>query len=610
VTRQESFPSPEKLRSKDILRLLARVWPFIAPEKRHLLYLLLILIPAVPTAVLALYLFPIFLDVVGNGHPLTLRQAWLLRLPLHATREAVLFRACIVAGVAGLIIIPATFATFAYAIWILQRISNRFRVALYDRLQELSLRFHGDEKIGDAIFRMFQDAAAIPQVINGLVVEPIRWLPFAVAMLLWLAISNYTIALIALALVPADIALALAFAGTMRRAFLREREATALATTTIEETLASVSAVKAFGTETRESARYSRDNWNAFLAARRARMTFAGYRVLITVLRALAYVTVLYIAAHQVLTGARGGMAHAAISLGLFQAAVAAFSRMSGGARHLTDVWGSLQDVGIALARVFEMLDRAPERAVISGTAPVAAVRESFAFENCGFSYDGRAQVLAGVSLTARIGDITAIVGESGSGKSTMLALALRFFDPTAGQIALDGADIRGFDLTSYRSLLSVAFQESPLFTATIRENILYGRPDASADEIAAAIELAQLCDFVRSLPAGLDTMLGEKGAKISAGQAQRITIARAILRDAPILLLDEPTSALDLPTEERLMAALRAWVDQRPTRRMVLLATHRESTAAMADRVYEIAGGRMLVAEHDQAQRLAASRS
>jgi len=165
------------------------------------------------------------------------------------------------------------------------------------------------------------------------------------------------------------------------------------------------------------------------------------------------------------------------------------------------------------------------------------------------------------------------------------------------GTIRLDGEEIGEFDLAAWREMLSVALQENPLFTATLADNVAYGRPDASRAEIMQAIERSGLGDFVRGLPAGLDTMLGEKGSKLSTGQAQRIGLARAILRNSPILLLDEPTSALDGATEEAVMRGLRDWVGEEPNRRMAIIATHRRTTASRADRIYQIAGGRLAAA-------------
>ena len=185
------------------------------------------------------------------------------------------------------------------------------------------------------------------------------------------------------------------------------------------------------------------------------------------------------------------------------------------------------------------------------------------------------------------------MVGPSGSGKTTLIALLLRFFDPAAGRILLDGRDIREFDLTEWRRMIAVGLQNNPLLTGTLRDNAAYGRPDASIEEIRAALGRAALGDFVDSLPAGLNTVLGERGAKLSAGQAQRIGVARALLRDAPILLLDEPSSALDIASEERLMRGVRSWLAERPGQRLAIMMTHRRTAAAWADRVYSIASRR-----------------
>jgi subfamily B ATP-binding cassette protein MsbA len=214
------------------------------------------------------------------------------------------------------------------------------------------------------------------------------------------------------------------------------------------------------------------------------------------------------------------------------------------------------------------------------------------------FGYDSRTPVLSNVSLDAAAGQLTAIAGASGSGKSTIVALAVRFFEPSAGVIALDGTPIRDFDLPAWRSILSVALQENPLFTATLRDNVAYGRPDASIADVVLAIERAGLGKFLRALPAGLETMLGEKGSKLSAGQAQRIGLARAMLRDAPILLLDEPTSALDVVTENLVMRGVRDWIADDPKRRLAIVATHRRTTANFADRLYQIAAGHLVYAD------------
>ena len=595
---ERAFPKARRLRSRDVFGLVARAWPFIRPYRRHLGYLFLLTLPLLLGGLIGLNLTRVLFDVVGNGAALTRGQAWMLDVPIHADRRTVLIHACVLVGVAAVLALIAGGLLLGYAIWILQRISNLFRVNLYTRMQELSVRFHSEEKIGDAIFRMFQDSAAIPNVINGLIVQPLIFIPAAAGSILYLLWYDSRMAAIAALLLPANFILAWIFADSMRAGFISEREATALATTRIEETLASIKTVKAFGTEALEADNYARDNWDAFIASRRARLRLARYRVLTNTVRGLAYVAVLYLGATEVMAGGAAGLSHVALSLGLFQGTLTLFARFSERTRNITNLWGSMQDVVVAISRVLEMLGQTPEQKVSSEHKIPPATAAALAFDDVSFGYDPRTLVLAGVKLEARVGEITAIAGASGSGKSTIISLIVRFFDPTAGRILLDREAICDFELAAWRGMLSVALQENPLFTATLRDNVAYGRPNASAAEVLAAIHRAGLGEFVGSLPAGLDTMLGEKGSKLSTGQAQRIGLARALMRDAPILLLDEPTSALDLATEDAVMIGLREWVNEAPKRRMVILATHRRTTASRADRVYHLSSGRLVAAD------------
>jgi ATP-binding cassette, subfamily B, bacterial len=603
-----AFPEPRALASRDVFRLPARAWPFIRPYRRHLAYLFLMMVPALPTGLFALMMIRVFYDVIGNGHPLAPLEAAVLRLPVGAAREAVLWHWCIAVAIAVVIALPYGSLMLGYGVWILQRMSNLFRVNLYTRLQELSLRFHSDEKIGDAIFRMFQDSAAIPQVIDGLVIQPIRFVPFVIANLVFLAMFDYRMAAIAMLLFPAQLSLAIAYGASLRRGFQRERETSAVATSRIEETLASIKAVKAFGTEASEAERYAAENWDSFIAARRARLMLARYRAWANTLRGLAYVAAAFVGARQVLIGGGVGLVNVAVSLGLFQGALSLLGGVTGRTYAITNLWGSLQDVAVAISRVLEMLAKPADERVASGSAIPPAAPRRLTFEQVGFSYDPRSPVLHEVSFEALAGGITALAGASGSGKSTIIALIVRFFDPTGGRIALDGRPIDDFDLTAWRGMLAVALQENPLFTASLRDNLRYGRGAATDEEIASAVARAGLADFVRSLPAGLDTMLGEKGAKLSVGQAQRLGLARALLRDAPILLLDEPTASLDQANEETVMRGVRDWIDERPARRMAIIATHRRSTAAQADRIYRIAAGRV-EADDTRAREPAAAR-
>jgi ABC-type multidrug transport system fused ATPase/permease subunit len=288
------------------------------------------------------------------------------------------------------------------------------------------------------------------------------------------------------------------------------------------------------------------------------------------------------------------GAIGAAASLGVFQGALWIFGSQSGRVRNYAQLWGTLQDVSVAVARVLEMTAKLPEEKVRSGAAIPAPPAVGLEFEDLDFAYEEGSRLLTAAKFSAKVGDVTALAGVSGAGKSTAVALMLRFYDPDAGRVALDGHDIRNFRLEEYRAMIAVALQENPLFTGTLRANLVYGRIDATEKEIFQAVARAGLADFVRSLPLGLDARLGEKGSRLSAGQAQRIGLARAFLRAAPILILDEPTSALDPATENLVMRGVRDWLDECPRERMVLVATHRRSTAALADRIYRITNGRV----------------
>jgi len=596
----DSFPQPSRSFSRssallpsDVLRLVPRVWPLVRPFKQHLIYLFLLALPGVPGGLLALVLIRILFDVVLGANPMTPVQAALLRLPPTASREVILRREFAVLAIALVVLVPLAMLLLGYAVWILQRVTNLFRVNLYARLQEMSISFHSREKIGDAIFRMFQDSASVPSVISGLILAPLSSLPGAIGNVIWLALFDYPMAAIAAVLIPANFIVAASYGKKLREAFRAERETAADATTRIEETLASIKAVKAYGREASEAEIYARDNWTAFLAARRARLLIASYRVWTNSLRALAITAAIYFGAMHLVHGGRTGAANVAETLGLFLGTLWVLGRLSGRTRDLTDTWASLQDVVTAIARVLEIMER-PGEETNRGGFIAGPVRRGLSFTNISFSYDPNRSVLSSVEFVARVGEITALVGPSGAGKSTIIALILRLFDPASGAVTVDDRDIRTFDLAAYRAILAVGLQENPIFTASLGDNLTYGCADGGAERIADAVERAGLSDFVESLPAGLDTMLGEKGSKLSTGQAQRIGLARAFLRDAPILVLDEPTSALEPATEAHVMRAIRGWIEERPRDRLALIATHRMTAAAMADCVYRIADGRV----------------
>jgi ABC-type multidrug transport system fused ATPase/permease subunit len=258
--------------------------------------------------------------------------------------------------------------------------------------------------------------------------------------------------------------------------------------------------------------------------------------------------------------------------------------------RWLFGLWGRTQDIAIGLDRVFAILDLEPEVQDAPDAIDVPEVRRGVAFHQVGFRYQPDRPALESIDLGAGVGTITAIVGPTGSGKSTLMALLLRLFDPSEGRIEIDGTDLRRFRVEHLRSRIAIALQENLLFGATIRENIRYAVPEASDEEVRRAARVACADEFIEQLPDGYDTELGERGTKLSTGQRQRLSIARAVLKDTPILVLDEPTASLDAETELRVLERLAEWGKGR----VIFLITHRISTIRRADQVAVLREGRV----------------
>jgi ATP-binding cassette subfamily B protein/subfamily B ATP-binding cassette protein MsbA len=259
----------------------------------------------------------------------------------------------------------------------------------------------------------------------------------------------------------------------------------------------------------------------------------------------------------------------------------------------LMETWGMIQGGRVSAGRVFEILETAPDLADGHRTLTRREVRGAITFEGVVFGYDRTRLVLKGIDFQASPGSLVAIVGATGAGKTTLVSLIPRFYDPTGGRVLLDGTDVREFQLRALRQQIGMVLQPPLVFPTSVGANIAYGRPDATREQVQSAAALAQLDDFLARLPQGLDTVVGEGGATLSAGEQLRITIARAFLRDAPILILDEPTSALDVATEARVMRGLETLMTGRTT----FVIAHRLSTVRRADTILVLQDGQ--IAEH-----------
>jgi ABC-type multidrug transport system fused ATPase/permease subunit len=388
------------------------------------------------------------------------------------------------------------------------------------------------------------------------------------------------------------------FSRRLRVGFRAAREANSRLTSDIQEILSGIKVIKAYAAERVQQERFERRSLDAFDTAFSARGRLAAFGVAIFWLVGIALLATTAAATLETRAGdplfAGAAVAAAGLSawnLGLYNA----FKWLAGNAtdqlRLLFSTWGRTQDVAIGLDRVFELLDLEPEVRDAPDAVELPAVTRGVAFRGVRFRYQADRPAVEDASFEARTGRITAIVGPTGSGKSSLMALLLRLFDPEAGSIEIDGVDARRFTVESLRRRVAIALQENMLFGATIRENIRYAMPDADDHAVRAAARVACADEFIEAMPGGYDAPLGERGTRLSSGQRQRLSIARAVLKDPDLLVLDEPTASLDAETEMRVLERLSAW----GARRTVFLITHRLSTVRRADHIVFVAEGRVV---------------
>jgi ABC-type multidrug transport system fused ATPase/permease subunit len=387
---------------------------------------------------------------------------------------------------------------------------------------------------------------------------------------------------VVLAFLPLGFLATLPFASRIRRQGEASRRAGATTASTLEEGLSNVLAVQSLGGDARQRARFDRDSSSSFREFRR-----------LVVLIVLAIFVGSVVGTPLVLWIARLGtdlVIAGQLSTGDFALLITYFIQAGTYSVILGTLWLRVQNAASGLQRVFALMDL-PGEEDAPGAPALPPLRRELRLLDVHFSYEDGTQALDGVDVTMPIGEVTALVGPAGAGKTTLAWLVPRFLRPTRGRVLFDGVDVAGASLASVRSQVAFVFQETQLFDATVEENLRIGRPDASDAELRRAAEIAGAEAFIRALPQGWRTRLGRAGGALSVGQKQRLAIARALVRDAPVLILDEPTSALDPETERRLVAALR----EASRSRVVLVIAHRLSTIRAADQILFLDAGRVI---------------
>jgi ATP-binding cassette, subfamily B, bacterial len=459
----------------------------------------------------------------------------------------------------------------------------KMRTDLYSHLQRLSLKFHDTRRSSDSSFRVAYDSQAIQTIYNkgftgifGSVVTLIG--TFAIMIQL-----DWQLTLLSLGIVPLIVIAIYFFAHRIRKesTFIQEQESAVLAQA--QEGLSSIRMVHAFGREQFEVMQFQQQAQQSLQANLRLTLTNVNSALVISTLMVFGTAAMYYVGTLHVLNGT--------LTLGTLLVFSAYLLMLYQPLESITYTAWAMEGATAGAKRCFEILDRQDDVVDSPNAIDIESAKGAIGFQNVSFAYASDRQVLHDVDLAIEPNQMIAIVGGTGAGKSTLLSLVPRFYDPTSGFVRLDGHDVREIKKQSLRAQIGIVLQDTLLFSTTIRENIAYGRPDASEEEIFDAAKRAQADEFIRQLPNGYASTVGERGQQLSVGQRQRIGIARAFLKNAPVLLLDEPTSALDPSTEAAIMDTIKDLMRGRTT----LIATHRLATIHDVDRIVVVERGRIV---------------
>ena len=565
------------------LRQLRHAWPLMATQWRDALAGMVLSLIAVAASLLQPWPMKVIVDsILTDKAPL---PRW---LPVE---KAV----ALVAVCAVLLLIQflrnglSTWST-VYLVRAGLQMTHTLRCRLYEHLQKLSLVFHEKRAVGDSIYRVAWDTMSIQTLFNGGLMPLVNALITLVGILVIMLRFDWVMTLLALAVAPALGAAIKFYNKRISAVSIEYHDRETKVSAIIQESLGAIRTIQAFAREEDEIRRFQTSTGQSVEANVRMTRVQVMSSFVVGMITAAGTVAMVWVGGQRVLSGR--------LSVGELLVFISYVGMLYGPMSALSGLAAAVQSALVPFRRVAEILETNPVIRDTPGARPLARCAGVVRFADVWFGYDPAKPVLKGLEFEGRPGQMIALIGSSGVGKTTVLSLLLRFYDPQRGRVLVDGTDVREFQYRTLRQQISIVPQEPVLFSTTVAENIAYGRPGATRAEIEEAAREAEADGFIRAMDQGYDTPLGERGVTLSGGQRQRLALARAFLKNSPILILDEPTAALDAETEAAVLRAL----DKLRRQRTVFVVAHRLSTVRLADLLLVLQDGQVIErGRHDE---------
>jgi len=559
-----------------------RLWQEMRPYSGDLVALLLLSLLGTPLALLMPLPLKIVVDNVIGSRPLSHFLSW-LPAAIKGSEAHLLILAIGLLIAVALLGQVREFASAFLTAYTGEKILREFRAKLFRHVQRLSLSYHDSQGTADSIYRIQYDATALQNIVVVGIVPFFSSGVTLIAMIFVTARISWKFALVGLTIAPFVLWVSGSYRRRMRRQSRRVRTIESSALSVVQEVLGSVRVVRAFGQEQREHDRFMQKAYEGMRERLHQEKLQGGYGIVLALLTAVGTASVLYVGVDDIKAGK--------LTLGSLLLVMGYLGQVYGPLRTVGKKMASMQTYFVGAERAFALLDEAPDVPERPHAHSLAQASGAMIFRHVSFAYDDDRPVLEDISFEVKPGECVGIVGTTGAGKTTLVNLLTRFYDPTAGQILLDNRDLRDYKLSDLRNQFAIVLQEPLLFSTSIAENIAYARASASQAEIEAAAKAANAHHFIIGLSRGYQTVVGERGMRLSGGERQRISIARAFLKNAPILILDEPTSSVDIQTEAAILEALERLARGRTT----FVITHRSSALQQCDVIVRIEKGRLV---------------